>query len=166
MGFEFIMVHSGVFMSMIGRSWKGWLLFICFYGVFALIFNTMVNGNQILILYGIVVLNRMLPNILYPDKTDGKKKAAISSFYAMVYILLLLLVVFSSSHISKMGLTDDFLETSGYSNLNLAGGLFSDEPHVPMCFGVLYYLALTFVEVILIVRRVKRALRISFFQIP
>jgi hypothetical protein len=173
--FEFVMVHSGVFMSVLGRSWKAWLGFVVFYGLFALAFNAMVSGNQIIILYGGVVLNRMLPNILRkPKKTDitisgifeknGKntenlepsKELMMSALYAMIYFFLLFTIVFSSSFIPKFGLTKEFLEVANYSKSDTVGGDFADKPYVFMCFGVLYYLFLTLLEVMLIIHKVKK----------
>ena len=160
--FEFIMTHSGVFMSLLGRSWKGWLFFTLFYGLFALAFNAVVSGNQIIILYGAVVLNRMLPNIFSnPEQSERAKRVVISGLYAMIYFLLLIVVILSASHIPQFGLTEEFLEAANYSEVFTASGNFSETPHVFMCFGVLYYLALTLMETIMIKREVKKQLRIT-----
>jgi len=58
MGFEFIMIHSGVFMSVMPRKISLFFL-IPFYSTFAFAMNTMVSGNTILWLYFGVVLLRM-----------------------------------------------------------------------------------------------------------
>ena len=150
--FEFVMVHSGVFMSVLGRSWKGWIGFTLFYGLFAFVFNLMVSGNQILILYAAVVLNRMLPNILNKDKTDKMKKIMMSSLYAFIYFVLLIIVVLAASHIPRFGLTEKFLTAA---NNNISEGI-AEMPHAFMCFGAIYYTILTFVDVILIRQRVKK----------
>ena len=176
--FEFVMVHSGVFMSILGRSWKGWLFFIVFYGLFALAFNAIVSGNQIIVLYGAVVLNRMLPNILRkPEKNEivisglfdknvkktgdlePSKELMMSALYAMIYFFLLLIIVFCSSYVPQFGLTKEFLEAANYSKLNTIGGDFSDKPYVFMCFGVLYYLMLTLIDVAMIKHNVKKGLQ-------
>jgi hypothetical protein len=155
--FEFILVHSGVFMSAIGRSWKGWLGLIFLYGMFALGFNAMVNGNQILILYGAVVLNRMLSGIMNRG-ADKEQALMMSAVYAIVYFVLLITVLFSSSYIPRCGLTEAFLVSVDYSSINQAGGDFSDAPHAFMCFGVLYYLILMFMEINAEIHRVKISL--------
>jgi hypothetical protein len=159
MFFEFIMVHSGVFMSLLGRSWKGWLFFTFLYGIFALAFNAMVNGNQILILYGAVVLNRILPNMLNKEKTDKTKEITISGLYAMIYFFLIIAIVFGASRVPQFGLTHEFLEAANYSKVNTVGGELSEMPHAIMCFGALYYIALTLLEVFIITRRVKRVIK-------
>ena len=176
--FEFVMVHSGVFMSVLGKSWKAWLVFIVFYGLFALAFNAIVSGNQIIILYGAVVLNRMLSSIMRkPQKNEiqlsgifkngGKqtknaepsKELIMSVAYAVIYFFLFFIVMFCSSSIPRFGLTKTFLDAANYSELNKLGGDFDDKPYVFMCFGTFYYLFLTLVEVMMIKRRVKKELQ-------
>jgi hypothetical protein len=155
--FEFVMAHSGVFMSVLGRSWKTWLFFIVFYGLFALVFNAMVSDNQILILYALVVMNRMLPKILNKEKTDKTKEMGMSAIYAMIYFASLMITVLASSHIPQLGLTKDFFEAAN-SQTNRYGGLFINEPHVPICLGALYYLMLTLVDVLFIIRKIKHSI--------
>gem|GEM_PF-634423 len=145
--FEFVLVHSGVFMSILGRSWKGWLGFIFMYGLFALAFNTFVNGNQIIILYGAVVLNRMLPGLLNSGKPDKEQGLMMSAVYALIYLGLFFPLIFGSSYIPRLGLTEAFLTSVDYLSVNQAGGDFAGAPHVFMCFGVLYYLILMLLEV-------------------
>ena len=170
--FEFVMVHSGVFMSVLGRSWKAWLVFIIFYGLFALAFNAMVSGNQIFILYGAVVLNRMLSSIVRkPQKNEiqlsgifrknGKqtenaepsKELILSVAYAVIYFFLFFIVIFCSSSIPRFGLTETFLDTANYRELNKLGGDFDKNPYVFMCFGTFYYLFLTLIDVIMMIKR-------------
>ena len=156
--FEFVLVHSGVFMSILGRSWKGWAGFIVFYGIFALAFNAMVNDNQILIIYGIVVLNRMLPVILSSKKTDKAQGLLMSFVYATIYLVLLFSVILGSSYIPQFGLTEAFLGSADFSVINLEGGGFFEAPHIIMCFGVLYYLILMFVGINTEIQSVKTAM--------
>jgi hypothetical protein len=156
--FEFILAHSGVFMSYFGRS-KWMLLLILFYGAFALVFNTLVNDNQILVLYGAVVLNRMVPGIQNRDEKEKARGVIISVFYAMTYFLLLFFFFFFSDKIPQLGLTDDFLSISKYNDITQASGLFLEEPHFAICFGALYYMMLTLWDLILIIRRVKKSFR-------
>ena len=145
MAFEFIMVHSGVFMSVLGRSWKGWLFFILIYGLFAFVFNLFVTDNRILFLYGGVVLSRMLSGIMTSDETEKAQKANYSVVYVLIYFFLIFFVAMHSFLIPEFGLTDDFLESSGYRDNIIIGGLFTDTPYTAMCFGALYYTALSLV---------------------
>ena len=128
------------------------------YGLFALAFNAFVNGNQIIILYGAVVLNRMLPGLLNSGKQDKDHGLRLSAAYALIYFGLLFPVIFGSSYIPRLGLTEAFLTSVDYLSINQAGGDFAEAPHVFMCFGVLYYLILMLLEVNNEIHRVKTAL--------
>jgi len=168
--FEFVMVHSGVFMSAFSRSWKALLGLIFFYGLFALAFNTAISDNQILILYGAVVLNRMLPKILNREQTDVKEKLqtsgvnkngkkliltekmqkeiAISAIYAVIYFILLMIIIVASDSIPQFGLTKEFMEIADYGSVQGGtSGLFFEKPQIVMCFGVVYYLILAVMDV-------------------
>jgi len=156
--FEFILVHSGVFMSVLGRSWIGWLFFIFIYGIFAFAYNTFISGNQIIILYGAVVLNRMLQGILSRRGADKEQGLMMAAIYAITWFGLLIMVVVGSSYIPRYGLTEVFVNSTNYTTINQAGGDFKGDPHIFMCFGVLYYLILMFVEVNTEIQRVKNSL--------
>jgi len=155
MAFEFIMVHSGVFMSFLGRSWKAWLGAIIFYGLFALVFNLFVTDNRILFLYAGVVLNRMLSGIMTSDETAKEKRIGFSALYAVIYFLLIMFVGIYSFLIPEFGLTESFLQSSDYHDMVIHGGSFTDTPHIAMCFGVLYYASLSLVAVYALFYRPK-----------
>jgi hypothetical protein len=159
--FEFVLVHSGAFMSILGRSWKGWLGFGVFYGLFALAFNAMVNGNQIIIFYAAVVLNRMLPGILNSEKTNMGRGAMMAMINATIYLVLIFAVILGSSYIPRCGLTETFLNSVDYASINKAGGDFAGDPHIFMCFGVFYYLILMLVDINAEIHRIKAALAVS-----
>ena len=162
MAFEFIMVHSGVFMSFFGKSWKVWLAFIIFYGLFALIFNTFVNSNYIIIMYCAVVFNRMLSGmqiVRNNNENATEKETAIgkSAVVCMIYFLLILGVCLCAHFIPKFGLTDEFFQTTNYHDNIKIGGIFTEMPQVSMCFGTLYYLALALMNIFSIVRSFESA---------
>ena len=155
--FELFLVHSGVFIGIIGRSWIGWIGLILFYGIIAIVLNGMVKNNQILIFYGAVILNRMLPNILNKKKTYSEWEINMSGLYSLIYFVLFAVVLFCSEYIPKFGLTDEFPTILDYFNIYNAEVIeFSKKTHAIMCFGVMYYLMLTLMEVILIIRNIKR----------
>jgi len=156
--FEFVLVHSGVFMSALGRSWIGWLLFIFIYGIFAFAFNTFISGNQIIILYGAVVLNRMLQGILNRKGADKEQGLMMAAIYAITWFGLLIMVVVGSSYVPRYGLTEEFVQSTNYTTINQAGGDFQGDPHIFMCFGLLYYLMLMFIEINAEIQRVKKSL--------
>ena len=153
MFFEFVLVHSGVFMTVLGRSWKSWLGFISVYGLFALAFNTIVSGNLIIIIYGAVVLNRVLSGIF---ETDKDQEILMSCCYAVIYFFLMFAMVLLSSHIPEFGLNAEFLAASKYNQMRRAAGI-NVETHAMMCFGAVYYMSLTLIDVLFLKRDLKKA---------
>ena len=110
--FEFFMINSGFFISIIvGRSWKDWkdwVKGVLFFGSFAVIYNRAVSDNFILIIYCSMVLNRTLSGILNREKLNVEKELKIVTFHSMIYIGLIVVIAFCSSYIPKFGLTNDF----------------------------------------------------------
>jgi hypothetical protein len=142
MGFEFIMVHSGVFMSAFKLK-ASLLIFFPFYGIFALMFNFFVDNNTVLILYLVVVFNRMRFAFFTTDKTTKMKAASLSILGAVVYFLLMFAVAIGAEMLPDFGLNAQFLAASNYEHFKRVGGLFADMPKTAMCLGGFYYLLLS-----------------------
>ena len=148
--FEFFLVHSrpAMGLALATRNWAGFLMLVLIFGMFALLFNMMVKGNLILVIYGAVILNRILPEILPGGKAEmDRGREILENFlclfiYCAVFIIMFLGGEFISfiglENFFKFGLTDDFLASVNYKG---------SAPHEKMCFGVLYYLGLTFVDI-------------------
>ncbi len=150
MAFEFILVHSGVFMAVVPRKISLWLLFP-FYGTFALAFNYALEDNTILWVYLLVIFNRM--RFAFSDVPPGIKKRAIlaSIFSILIYFFLIIIVAIGSNSIPEWGLHPEFLQFSGYVEIKGdSGGIFIDTPHVAICFGVVYYGLLALLEALLL----------------
>lgn len=145
MAFEFIMVHSGVFMAIMPKG-KSILLLIPFYGVFALCFSAATDDNSILILYCVVVFNRM--RFAFSDVTnDIKSRVVLGSILSLfIYFVLIFVVLIFQSLIPKLALTADFLNDSGYLSSLRMSGEFVEKPHIALCFGVIYYICLAALE--------------------
>ena len=146
MGFEFIMVHSGVFMAVFPRK-ISLFIFVPIYGLFAWSFNSMVPGNEILYLYLGVVFVRM--RFAFSNATEKEKSMnmLMSLIAVMSYFFLILIFAFNSERIPKMGLTPEFLESSGYLKDVAVGGIFTDMPNVPLAMGVIYFTLLAYSEI-------------------
>ena len=159
MGFEFIMVHSGVFMSTLGKSWKMWLFFSLFYGLFALVFNTFISSNYVIVMYCTVVLNRMLSGVqVWNNKNTTKVEGIIlrACMTSLIYFLLIIFVVcLCKDFIPMFGLSYDFLQTTDYDIEKMPGGILTENLHVSMCFGMLYYVALALMDIFSIVRTIR-----------
>lgn len=145
MGFEFIMVHSGVFMTVMPFKLSV-LIFVPIYALFALAFTSMVGDLSILWLYLVVVLNRMRCAFFNTDKETKAQLMGTSALAAMIYFLLIMILAIGSSLIPKLGLSDAFLQAANYAEVKKHGGLLTDEPQVAMCFGALYYTLLAVVD--------------------
>lgn len=138
MAFEFIMVHSGVFMAVMPKKLS---LFVFFpmYGLFALAFHHSVINTNILYIYLLTVLNRM--RFAFSDVSPEIRALQIgkSVSKAIFYFFLIFAVCFGNGIIPKLGLTDEFLEKSKYFENVKSGGLFIEKPYVPICMGFIYY---------------------------
>ncbi len=149
MAFEFIMVHSGVFMAIAPRKISLYILFPV-YGIFAFTMNAMLDNNTVLIAYLLVVFNRM--RFAFTDVSPTIRKRAIitSVCAAIAYFILIFAVVFSMDNIPQLGLNATYLEASGYNAAKTGSGVFIDTPHIAICFGLIYYCTLVLIEVFLL----------------
>jgi len=142
MGFEFIMVHSGVFMAVMPRK-VSLLIFVPAYGLFAWAFNDIIGGgNLVAYIYLIAVFNRMRFAFFNVNEELKNKQILRSVFAVLTYFFLLLGVAFGSKLIPEFGLNDVILSFIGYDEAKTHGGLFLDEPQTAICLGSIYYLIL------------------------
>ncbi|WP_298485137.1 hypothetical protein [uncultured Maribacter sp.] len=149
MAFEFIMVHSGVFMAVMPRKISLYVLFPV-YGLFALAFNAATENNIILIAYLVVIFNRM--RFAFSDVSPALKNRAIltSVLAAIIYFILIFVIMFTMNSIPELGLHEEYLEISGYNAAKTSGGVFIDTPHIAIFFGLIYYCFLVLIEVLLL----------------
>jgi len=144
--FEFIIVHSGVFMAVMPRKWS-MLIFLPFYGIFALAFNAAAPGNTILFLYLGVVLMRM--RFAFSSPTDDARTKAIimSGAAAFGYFILMFAFAFGGAFLPKFGLDYSYLQSSGYFDIFDASGEFVDKPHSALAMGMAYFSLLIWLEI-------------------
>lgn len=142
MGFEFIMVHSGVFMAVMPRKFS-LFFFVPVYGLFAWAFNSIIGGGNIVAyIYMLAVFNRMRFAFFNVDEELKNKQIGRSVLAAIIYFFLLFGVAFGSSVLPEFGLNDANLTRIGYDEAKTHGGLFLDEPQTAICAGAVYYLLL------------------------
>jgi hypothetical protein len=144
MAFEFFMIHSGVFMAAFPKK-VSLYIFFPLYGLFALAINTMADGNAVLYLYLIVVFQRM--RFAFSDVNKGLKNRAVafSTYAVFIWMFTLGIIMFNKNNLPLNALTEDFLTLSGYRNKHSIGA-FTDNPHIAMAFGIIYYLLLALTE--------------------
>lgn len=145
MGFEFILIHSGVFMAVMPRM-VSLFVFVPVYGLFAWGMNSIIPGNAILWLYLSVVLTRMRFAFSKPSEAAKNSNILFSCAAAMTYFVLVFIFAFSSGILPRFGITEAYLEAVNYSSLHDSGGIFIDLPHVPLTMGVVYFTILAFYE--------------------
>lgn len=142
MGFEFIMVHSGVFMAVMPRK-VSLLFFVPVYGLFAWGFNEIVGGgNLVAYIYMFAVFNRMRFAFFNVDENLKNKQVGRSVFACMTYFFLLIGVAFGNSFLPEFGVNEQNLVRIGYEEAKTHGGLFLDKPQTALCAGAFYYLFL------------------------
>ncbi len=138
MAFEFIMVHSGVFMAVFPRK-MSLFIFVPFYASFAFAMNAMAPGNTILWLYFAVVFFRMRFAFSDPNSEDKDRAMGMSLAAVTTYFFLVLGFAIGNEAVPELGLTEQFLIESGYRDTLEGGGIFVDTPNVPMALGIVYF---------------------------
>ncbi len=155
MAFEFIMVHSGVFMAVMPKKVTLFLL-LPLYGLFALAFNYSIpDGNSILYIYFFVVFNRMRFAFSDVPKHIRIRAVLMSVFSVLIYFVLVMIVAIFSDSIPEFGLNSNFLESSGYNDHKTSGGLFTDLPHTAICLGFTYYTLIGLIQLYLLHKNIS-----------
>lgn len=147
MAFEFIMVHSGVFMAIFPRKVSLWLFFPL-YGLFAWSFNAslQVGDNSILIIYLTTVLTRMRFAFFDANKLIKQRMILMSIVAAVIYFVVLMVSVFMRNVIPPLALGEDFVQSEAYQWIKSGEGLFVEAPYVPIFAGFIYYTLISVVD--------------------
>ncbi|WP_209400920.1 hypothetical protein [Pseudozobellia sp. WGM2] len=145
MAFEFIMVHSGVFMAVMPKKISLYFLFP-FYLLFALAFNFATEDNSILILYLVAIFNRM--RFAFADVSKKIKEQNIfkSVLAALAYFVLIFPFAFGAEYVPVGGMQSEKMNAIGYPGDTGASGLFVEMPHVAISFGFAYHCILAIIE--------------------
>ncbi len=155
MAFEFVLVHSGIFMAAFNGK-RAIIFFFIFYGLFAFAINASMPNNTVLYVYMFVILNRMRFAFFTSSKEILNKTILNSIVVAVLYIILLFSILAAHQLIPEFGLHAEFLKKSDYNNVKGdMGGLFMDLPHVPIFFGIVYYICLIIVQVLFTIKNSK-----------
>lgn len=144
--FEFVLAHSGVFMSLFPRK-IALLIFVPFYGLFAIVMNNSVPGNTILILYCGVVLMRM--RFMFSNPSDSAKAKAFGLSFLSVFLVMFCMIGFSAAadSLPKLGLTQAYLNAVDFKGLSGTTGDFTRSPHAAMAMGATYFTLLALLEI-------------------
>jgi len=164
MFFEFFMLWAGAFTSIAATKSKilKWICILLF-AKLVLAFNAVTIGNKLFIIYGMVVLSRILTSLFekkssLSDDTRTKElsfsniilhdRLAMPLITFALYAFLFFATV-GDRIMPEFGLTKEFLENSSYylyrfTELNDAG------PHVYLSLGVLYFSMLILLDCLVI----------------
>lgn len=138
--FEFILVHSGVFMAAFART-KLVFALIPFYGIFALIINSMIIGDENLIiwLYAVIVANRIISGYQVKTKEEMGKNLFYSALLVLNFMLCLFSVMIFKFLVPYGGLTPQYLNEINYLYLIPQHSDYFNVPHIGMAYGTLFY---------------------------
>jgi len=148
--FEFFMVHSSLFMSSVNRKSLNsvLLLVVPFYGIFAVIFNFFVDNNAVMILYLLVVFNRIQSGLTQPENSPVNLTMLRSTLTILIYFFLLIAIVVLSDSIPELGVSNEYLTASEYhTTVKKHGGLLLDVPKIGLCLGTAYFSLLFLLEI-------------------
>ncbi len=154
--FEFVMVHSGLFMSL-GKYAP--LVFLPFYSIFAFAFNVIVPDNTILYLYTFTIINRLLLGFnINNRKGDHPMIRAFFRCFVSYFPVFIGSILFSSI-IPDFGLTTEMQSFINDSADHKSQGNITMKMMITC--GFFYYLMLPFWEMY-ISRKNKEAINILF----
>ena len=138
MGFEFFLVHSGLFFNLMPRK-VSVLILLPVYGVIAYFLNTGTENNLILVLYLGLMIARL--RFLFTDHSDAQKSRAtkISITAAVIYFAAIAVIAVGDASLPARGLTPEFLTQHGYYETLSVGGPFTERPHLPLIMGIIYF---------------------------
>ena len=155
--FEFIMIHSGAFMSIFKNIFL-LLAITLFYGVFVLFFNKLIIGDSpiILYLYGTTVLNRILFGISSQSMQERLDNALNSGLMAINFMFSIVITLLISFIIPYGGLTPDYLKSINYLDKITIGGGFPEQPHIAFAFGVLYFSIPIIMSIFFTIRKILK----------
>ncbi len=155
MGFEFLLVHSALFINFMPR--KTSILFLLpVYGATALMLNTGAENNLILYLYLGLVITRL--RFLFTSRSPAQKSRAIKISIAafLIYLFAVAIIAFGEEALPMKGLTKAFLETNGYFETLQVGGVLTEQPHLPLIMGIIYFSMMIVFELYLLFIRPPR----------
>ncbi len=142
--FEFFMIHSAPFMLFFPKK-ISLFIFFPFYGLFALAFNALADGNTVLYFYLIIVFNRMRFAFFNGDKNLKSRTGTLSVIALVVWLLGIFIINMIKNYLPVFGLSENFLELSGYRAKHSIG-VFTDDPKMAMALAIIYYFFLAIAE--------------------
>lgn len=138
--FEFVLVHSGLFMAVLART-KLIFLFIPAYAVFAFMFNSFVMGDEniILWLYAVIIANRLIGSYQIKSRNAWNRNIRDSAYMTINFLFCIFLIAIIRFIVPYGGLTPEYLDEVNYLRLIPSHSEYFNAPHVGMALGTLLY---------------------------
>jgi len=134
---EFILLHSGVFMSVFPRKISLFLL-VPAYGFFIYFFNQALDGNGVLWLYMGVIATRMRFAFFDNSIVWRVKGFLFSGFAMMIYMIAVLPGAYLTEYYPQFGLTDDFISRNDLGDLDADRDDPFSWPHIAVIQAITY----------------------------
>jgi hypothetical protein len=139
---EFIVMHSSAFVGVIGFSdlsrTRRTLAIVglsAFYFLFAWGFSAGFESNWPMLAFFGLTLNRLLGTLI-GQAPEGAEQVFVASSWVISGVTYLLgVTVTALSNVPRLGITDQVIRDQGFTS----GGLFTEQPHIPLAFGALYF---------------------------
>lgn len=148
MGFEFLLVHSAVFIAVMPRKTSVFFL-LPVYGVVALALNSGAENNVILYLYLGLLVTRL--RFLFGD-TDAQHRSRVlktSIIAGFLYLFSVAVIAFGETSLPEKGLNKEFLTSNNYYESLNVQGIFTENPHLPLIMGIIYFTLMIGLELLI-----------------
>ncbi len=155
MGFEFILVHSALFMAVAPRN-LAIVFLLLVYGIMALMLNTGAENNIILYLYLGVMFTRL--RFMFTQSTVEQRAhhLKISIIAGFIYVFSIAVIAIGEQSLPSKGLTESFLTREGYFDTLEVFGIFTEQPHLPLIMGMVYFSLLITLNLVLMFKTVVK----------
>ncbi len=151
MGFEFILVHSAIFTLVFPR--KVTILFLFpVYGVVALMLNSGAQNNVILYLYLGLLVTRLRYLFGEKDAQQRTKVLKTSILSGFLYLFAVAVIAFGETSLPEKGLNKAFLTANNYYESLNVQGIFTENPHLPLIMGIVYFSLMVGLELLIIIK--------------
>lgn len=136
---EFLMIHSGVFLSVFARS-KKFILIALLYGFMIYGLAKSFHNNYYFYFYLLIVMNRMRAGFAGSNPLFFIRNIAYSIAGAIFFLIAGISMAILEKWIPQFGLTEAYLNTSGFRWQNAkTGGMLVDKPQTVMYFWMVYF---------------------------
>jgi len=148
MGFEFILVHSAIFMKVFPRK-ISILFLIPVYGVVALMLNSGTDNNVILYLYLGLLFTRLRYMFSGADAEHRSKVLKTSIIAGFLYLFSVAVIALGETSLPEKGLNKAFLTANNYYESLTVQGIFTENPHLPLIMGIVYFTSMIGLELLI-----------------